>query len=275
MPLQSANTMDDELLDRLERVTVLGRQILPPSSEYCKTDDSLPFRVHLSDRSRQVWSELLRSDQTESEVRSALNDAQQYFEPILDVPRPGQRPDALSCLADDVLIDHWINRRQESTRKKGRGSDDSQDPYSWYIKTDPFSLLSQLEEPGSATSSRVTNANWDTVYNLLALLEIDLALRYSEEGEPFKAAVAASRASEAYATALGYRWASTSASLIGQKGANVRHLTNRSNKSEAIKIYRSRKWNSRAEAGRTIGKELDVNDRVVERWIRDYLKGAP
>ena len=269
-----------KLLDRLERITVLGQVIDSDSeTENYRFDETYPLRFHLRQLSRYIWYALLKEGKREQDILHAVNVVKCEFAAYLFAPDEA---------ADEVLeleLNCWDPAEYLAAQRAMRLSEESDaetrvSPLGrWCIDTDPTTGLELVEDDWLQNKELwqvEQDWTWAHVYDFLALLTIDSALSYVHEEEAFKAAVTAARASEYHGTATAVRWAQTAeaaaVSTLGKRGSDVRHSSNRAAKDEAIQLYVSKTWTSQAQAARLIGAKVNKTERVVEKWIREYRR---
>ncbi len=269
-----------ELLDRLERTTVLGQVIDSDSeTENYRFDESYPLRFHLRQLSRYIWYELLKEGKREQDVLHAINVVQREFDEYLfGYDRAG----IVRCcehVTAEIVQGHWdVQQRMRITEE----SDADLSPLGWWcVSTDPTVGFEFVEDDWLQNKELwqvEQDWTWAHVYDFLALLTIDSALSHVRRKEPFKAAVTAARASEYHGTATAVRWAQTAetavVSTLGKRGSDVRHSSNRAAKDEAIQLYLSKTWTSQAQAARVIGARVNKTERVVEKWFREHRRST-
>jgi hypothetical protein len=247
-------------VDRLECVTVFGR-VIDSDMEIKKYqfDETYPLRFHLRELSRFIWSNLLREGKREKDVLHAVNVVKRE-------------------IAD---YDPWIaEHNEEIAKNKDIYAETGRPPlWSWCIYSDPTAILDCLEDDWLENKDLWAveqNWTWPDINDFLALLAIDSALLYVEQGEPFKAAVWAARATDFHGGAFAgrtYAVAQTeAASALGKRGADVLHGPNRASRQEAIRLFTSRVWKSQAQAARHIAREVSKTELTVLRWLYEFNK---
>jgi hypothetical protein len=270
-------------LDRLECVTVFGR-VIDSDMEIKKYqfDETYPLRFHLRELSRFIWSNLFREGKREKDVLHAVNVVKRE---IVDYDPAGEETADNEETVARRIAEHNEDIAKHIADRKSLGYKDiyaetGRPPLrSWYIYTNPTAVLDCLEDDWLENKDLwpvEQNWTWPDINDFLALLAIDSALLHVEQGEPFKAAVWAARATDFYGGAFAgrtYAAAQTeAASALGKRGADVLHGPNRAAKQEAIRLFTSKTWKSQAQAARHIAREVSKTELTVLKWLYEFNK---
>jgi hypothetical protein len=303
------------VLDEVGEITVCGRLIgATRNAEPDAVDDSYPLRFHLHELSRQIWADLMKWQRRLEDIMHAVDVVSVEFKSFFPAAEAAETDEEsndeevnelclnsrnseilldddlrtcqeIACLrscSDENLLDDDAKACQEIDQltTEDRTAHLSSPLLKWYLQTDASVGLESVAGEWLERKElwQIEAAwTWADVHDFLALLTIDSAVLHIEQHEPFKAAVAAARASDHHGMAIAIRWSGSvqeaTASTLGRRGADARHGPNRAAREEAIRLYLSKSWPSLAQAARSIAAEVHRTERVVEKWLREHRRG--